>query len=311
MSLDLLDAPVRLTWEVSADGEADMRAIARGIADAGVFFVTLQGRPLLRPELGEIVSRLGDGGCQVLLECGGSAAELAKLADRPLRVQRTLLDATGYLSGDGVAEAALLATVEALRQLGHEATLMLTPLRGNLMYVPDLLDFCRKHAIPRFKLSNASIGASFQAYAPADLLRADDLAAFRRLWAGRTVSDGALPQLEIHDLFLWEIITPGRQQARSEYGGCQAANSLGHIDAAGVVHPCAAWPEPLGRLPDQTLEDLWAGAARLAVRQRIASLPAGCLGCTAAATCLGGCRGLAHHLNRAQGERDLMCPGPR
>jgi len=311
MAFDQLDAPVRLTWDLPGDGDLDLRAIARSIADAGVFFVTLQNSPLLRPEIEEIINRLNDGGCQVLLTCGGSAAELAILAQRPLQLQRLLLDVSGYLGADGLAEAALLATLEALRRLGYEPTLMMTPLRDNLRYVPVLLSFCRSHAVTKFKLCNASIDASFQAYSPTDLPRAQDLAAFRALWSVLPSDDRAGPQLEIHDLFLWEIMTPGQQQARSEYGGCQAANSLGHVDVGGVVHPCAAWPEPLGCLPAESLEDIWAGQTRQVVRQRIASLPQGCLGCRDAESCLGGCRGLASHLNQAQGERDLMCQGPR
>lgn len=311
MTFDLLDAPVRLTWDLPADGDFDLRAMARCVAEAGVFFVTLQNRPLLRPEIAEIISHLNDGGCQILLVCGGSAAELAILAHRPLQVQRILLDVSGYLSHHGVAQTALLATLESLRRIGYEPTLMLTPLRDNLRYIPDLLSFCRSYAVPKFKLSNASIDASVQAYSPADLPRAEDLALFKELWSELPADSCTGPQLEIHDLFLWEIMTPGQQQARSEYGGCQAANSLGHVDVYGVVHPCAAWPEPLGRLATESLEDIWAGLSRQAVRQRIARLPQGCLGCREAVSCLGGCRGLAYHLNRAQGERDLMCQGRR
>jgi radical SAM protein with 4Fe4S-binding SPASM domain len=106
-------------------------------------------------------------------------------------------------------------------------------------------------------------------------------------------------------------MTPGQQQNRSEYGGCQAGNSLGHVDTQGVVHPCAAWPQPLGQLPDQTLEDVWAGAQRLAVREHISRTPEGCHDCTDLGLCFGGCRGLAFHLNRSKGERDLMCSGSR
>lgn len=311
MAIDLLDAPVRLTWELPEGGPQDLNGVAGAIADAGVFYVTLQGRPLLRPDLDGILACLAGGGCQVLLECGGSAAELTRLAGRPLSVSRILLDANSFVARDGIDSPGLLGALGALRRCGHDPTLMLTPLRTNLSYIPDLLSFCRANKVPGFKLSNASIGASFQGYAPEDLPRPEDLVAFCRLWATLPADDGSGPQLEIHDLFLWEIMTPGLQQSRSEYGGCQAANSLGHVDAGGVVHPCAAWPEPLGRLPGQALEEIWAGAARMAVRAHIAGLPSGCRGCADAATCLGGCRGLAHHLNREQGERDLMCPGPR
>ena len=51
MGLDLLDAPVRLTWDLHGPGqplaEREMLAIARQIGDGGIFFVTLEERPLL------------------------------------------------------------------------------------------------------------------------------------------------------------------------------------------------------------------------------------------------------------------------
>ena len=311
MAFDLLDAPVRLTWDLTQDSRGDLGAVAGAIAEAGVFYVTLQGEPLLRPEIADVVDALAAGGCQVLLVCGGSDAELSRLAGLKLKIQRVLLDISGFVTAAGVDQEALLGAVELLRQAGHEPTLMLTPLRGNLSYIPDLLGFCRVHAVTRFKLSNASIGASFHRYPSEELPRPADLASFRRLWHALPPDEREGPQLEIHDLFLWEIMTPGEQQARSEYGGCQAGNSLGHVDVHGNVYPCAAWPEPLGRLPAQQLENIWAGAARLAVRDHLAALPQGCAGCAVAETCLGGCRGLACFLNREQGERDLMCPSPR
>ena len=117
--------------------------------------------------------------------------------------------------------------------------------------------------------------------------------------------------MEIHDRFLWEIMTPELEQARSEYGGCQAGNSLGHVDAVGNVYACAAWPEAFGSLRDVSLDELWRSPERLAIRQKITEMPTGCLGCRDYALCLGGCRGLGGRLNRQGEGRDLMCREPR
>ncbi len=321
MGLDLLDTPVRLTWDFPDDAigqtGACLPAIADRVAAGGVFFVTLQGRPLLHPATEEVLG-VFDGGCQLLITCHGHSDELARLAQLPQAGYQLLLDAAGFIdSNQGVDTRRLLSVVHALHLLECKPVIILTPLRDNLFYIPDLLRFCSDHQVAKFKLSNAHIGDSFHDYSAADLPRWQDLDLFRKSWLEFTKESCQLPTMEIHDLFLWEIMMSGQktaggqEQNRSEYGGCQAGNSLGHIDCQGVVHPCAAWPQPLGKLPDQSLADIWAGYERLAVREQIAGTPGGCHGCSDIDICFGGCRGLALHLNRSGGERDLMCSGPR
>jgi len=315
MGLDLLDTPVRLTWDISADatGQTDLclPAIASCIADGGVFFVTLQGSPLLHAAADEVLGILG-GACQLLISSHGNPEELECLTQRPRRVGQIQLDASGFMDVHcGVDTVRLKSVVMSLRQLAYEPVIALTPLRNNLFNIPELLRFCSEHNIAKLKLPNAHIGDIFQGYSTADLPRWQDLDHFRNLWLDFMENPCQMPILEIHDLFLWEIMTPGQQQSRGEYGGCQAGNSLSHVDSQGVVHPCAAWPQPLGKLPDQSLADIWAAPERIAVRAQIGKVADGCHGCADLNICFGGCRGLAFHLNRSAGERDLMCSGPR
>lgn len=320
MGLDLLDTPVRLTWDFPAIVSEDraigqsgvsLPAIANSIVDGGVFFVTLQNDPLLHAAVGEVLDILA-GGCQLLISCRGSSEELTRLAQLPQAGYQLLLDTSDFIDVKHKLDSDKLnTTVQALRQLEYEPVISLMPLQDNLCNIPDLLRFCSAHQISKFKLPNAHIGDSVHTYSTDDLPRWQDLDSFRKSWLEFVKEPCKLPAMEIHDLFLWEIMTPGQQQNRSEYGGCQAGNSLGHIDGRGVVHPCAAWPQPLGKLPDQPLEDVWAGRERLAVREHIAQTPGGCLGCRDIDICFGGCRGLAFHLNRSEKERDLMCSGPR
>lgn len=315
MGLDLLDTPIRLTWDFPDDetGQMDtcLPAIAGRVADGGVFFVTLQGSPLLHPAVDEVLNIL-DGNCRILISCCGSSDELECLAQLPQTGYQLLLDTAGFIDvNQRVDTGRLLDVVRILRQRGCEPVLTLMPLRNNLCNIPCLLRFCSEHQITKFKLPNAHIGDSVHDYSTADLCRWQDLDHFRKIWLEFTKESCQLPIMEIHDLFLWEIMTPGQQQNRSEYGGCQAGNSLSHVDCQGVVHPCAAWPQPLGKLPDQSLADIWAGRERLAVREHIAKTPEGCHDCSDLGICFGGCRGLAFHLNRSGDERDLMCSGPR
>ena len=314
MGLDRVDTPVRITWDfpdtAAGDDGPDLPAIAKAIVDAGVFFVTLQGRPLQHPDF-EQVSEVLNGFCQLLVYCRGAEAELAGLSMLPANGQ-VILDVQDFLLVDeGIDRARLQKALEIVHKLGHSPALSLTPLRSNLLKIPELLKFCREHNVPKFKLPNAHIGDSFQHYSVDDLPRWQDLESFASAWREFECDKPLLPELEIHDLFLWEIMTPGQAKARSEYAGCQAGNSLGHVDLEGVVHPCAAWPQPLGRLPDQSLFELWTGEARHAVLDEIARTPDGCSGCSALASCFGGCRGLGKHLNKHAGARDLMCKGPR
>lgn len=315
MGLDLLDTPVRLTWDFPDDATGkqgpSLPAVAEAVLDGGVFFATLQGRPLLHPALGEVLDILG-GGCQLLLTCCGRQQELSQLAQLSPSGVQILLNTSSFLCDvKKLDKERLHKVVMTLRESGYDPHLALTPLRKNLCNIKDIVRFCVEQNIPRFKLPNAHIGDSFHEYSAEDLPRWQDLEAFRKSWQTFVATGSPLPDLEIHDLFLWEIMTPGQQQSRAEYGGCQAGNSLCHVDCHGVVHPCAAWPQPLGLLPDQSLEEIWSGAERLAVCESIAQSPVGCHECSALDTCFGGCRGLARNLNRSAGERDLMCSGPR
>lgn len=315
MSLGLLDTPVRLTWDLHGPGTSAgagvVSAIAARINEAGVFFVTLEERPLAHPAIGPLVRQLLAGGCQVQMVCTGAEDELTALDGLSLSPSAVQLDVAAFLENGAIDESRLHQVIMRLRHLGFDPALRLLPLRSNLSVISRLLPLCRTLGAGRFKLPNARIGDTFQSCPAGELPRWQDLESFRALWTATGLSAEDLPSLEIHDRFLWEIMTPDCDQARSEYGGCQAANSLSHVDAAGSVYACAAWPERLGSLRDASLEAIWQSPVRLAVRERIARVPAGCFGCRDYNLCLGGCRGLAEFLNQAENGRDLMCREPR
>jgi GeoRSP system SPASM domain protein len=315
MSLDLLDTPVRLTWDLHGPGEplavVQLLAVAERIAAGGVFFVTLEERPLAHPAIRELLATLTAGGCQVQVVCAGSEPELAVLADGSLPLAALQLDVAAFLAHGTLDETRLCDTLTRLRQGGVEPSLGLIPLKSNLPVIPRLLAFCRDFGVRRFKLPNARIGDTFQSVIPEQLPRWPELSVFREEWARQMPILPDSPQLEIHDRFLWEIMTPNCEQARGEYGGCQAANSLGHVDAAGTVYACAAWPEVLGSLLSASLDEIWQSSRRMGVRARIGLVPAGCVGCRDYLLCFGGCRGLGEVLGQVTGGRDLMCRAPR
>lgn len=306
MSIDLLDTPLRVTWDLHHPHDsipaAEPLSIAGELSAAGVFFVTLDRHPLLHPLLPSIVECLAAGGGQILLVAGGEP-ERAVLPPG-LSLHTLFLDVQPHLGSEDFS--GLAQGVDLARSRGYEPALWLVPRRDNLHRIPDVLAFARGQGIIRIKLPNTPLNATV---APFPLLpRPEDLRRLRHLLGENPASlhDGIA--LEVHDLFLWEMLFPDRQDGRSEYGGCQAANSLAHVDAAGNVHPCSSWPESLGSLHDRSLAEIWDSPARRRVREEIAAAPAGCAGCRDYPLCLGGCRGLGRVVKRGEGGRDPLCP---
>jgi len=312
MSLDLLDAPLRLTWDLH--GAADpvpmdiAREVARKLAAAGVFFVFLEEEPLAHPGFAELLALLRDGHCRVTAICRGTEIELAAAGNGPLP-DDLLLDAGRFAAQGAVDKPALLAALRTLRNAGADPGLLLVPNTANLHSLPVLADFCRDQGVGRFKLPNVPIDANFGRSCEPPLDPAA-LREFRSSLAAAGADLGRGLALEVHDLFLWEILFPEGGGERSEYGGCQAGNSVGYVDAAGDLYPCSSWPRRIGSLLEHSLDDLWHSAERFAIRDRIAAVPAGCRGCRDYPVCFGACRGLAEAF-AAGAERDPACSGPR
>lgn len=313
MGLDRLDTPLRVTWDLHGPGFETpafmVAAILRRLDEAEVFFVHLETTPLAHRESGSVLRHLADRGRQVSLLCDGSKAELDNLSvldDLPASI---LLRVEPFIVSGRVDFRRLLSVVRILQQAGLDPGLSLTPDRENLSALAALLDFCREHGIKRLKLPNVRIDDNFQHAGKDRIPTAKDVEKLREeLPDTNRLTDGVA--LEIHDLFLWEILSPGGQQARSEYDGCQAANSLAHISADGSVMPCMTWPEPLGSLAERSFSEIWTSERCDSIRHQIAVQPPGCAGCRDYHSCFGGCRGLSRFLDSDNG-LDPACSGPR
>lgn len=315
MPLDLLDAPLRVTWDLHGPHGASPAAVTRSVAarliEAGVFFVALGARPLAHSDAVDLFSRLRAGGCRLSLGCSGSDGELAGLA-AVAAVDTVLIEAAPFLHADGIDTVALAGVLATLRRRALTPGLQLVPTRSSLPWLPALFDFCRAHGVTQVKLPNTPIPADVTPAWQAELLNPAALVDFRDALGADPASVAHGLTLEIHDLFLWEILLPpGSSVGRGEYGGCQAGNSLAHIDAEGVLYPCASWPQPLGSLVSSPLEELWSTPARLALRDEVAGIPPGCRGCRDYASCYGGCRGLSRTVAPTASGRDLLCAAPR
>lgn len=313
MPLDNLDTPLRITWDLCPSGQPlltndQLQQIANRLLDAGIFFLLLDARPLLHPGLGTVLNCLSDGGCQASLVLGDAAAEWRQLEtlDRKINL---FVDAGLWLGKpDGLAQLETL--FERMTANGRRASMLWVPAAGQLHNLHSLLELCERQNIPRFKLPNRKIGANPEPVETAGLLQSSDIVQLAQMLKKRPLVKGNTA-LEVHDLFLWELLFPQGGGERSEYGGCQAGNSLGHITVNGDVWPCSSWPQPLGNLLQQELAAIWDSTARYRVRTEIAAEPADCAGCRDYQICFGGCRGLARTCRPDDDRRDLLCVGPR
>jgi len=304
-----LDTPLRVTWSFTADDsplDADaVLKVAHEIVEAGVMFVSLNGNPLRHPQIDELLKVFADQACQVALVIPDD-----QHLQPGLVLQSLALNLAPWFEGKILDQQGLAACLERIRVIGYEPLLWLAVLNQHLPEIPTVLAFCRQHGVAKIKLSNLPIDANFGRIdagvipRPADLRQVE--AALRR-----AVADvrGEVA-LEIHDRFLWELLADG-DASLTEYGGCQAANSLAHIDAAGQVYPCSSWLLPLGSLLTSSFEEIWAAPLRQQVRNDIATTPEGCDGCRDYSDCFAGCRGLSAGFDFANQGRDPLCAGRR
>jgi GeoRSP system SPASM domain protein len=312
MALDLLDTPLRATWDLH-DGRSGMPSplaaqVAQRLTDAQVFYLTLDLHPLLHADVVDLVRDLSAAGCQVEVCTGSSADELARLPELPETVP-VLLDVAPFCLADGLDFVGLGKIMDDFRAMGRIPVFSLVPNRDNIGLLGALFAFSQRAGIARFKLPNLRINDTFRQTCQPFMVTPSDLDRLRLQVSDAAAFRSGL-QLDVHDLFLWEILFPDGGTARSEYGGCQAANSLAHVDLQATVHPCNSWPHPLGHLAVASFDVIWSSPDRLAIRQNVAMQPAGCCNCRDYAICFGGCRGLARELPTIDG-RDPMCAGRR
>lgn len=307
MGLDLLDTPVRLSWHFAPGSPlplGDLLRIAGRLAEGGVFFVYLAGRPLLHPHLAEMLDTLAEKGIRISLVSGGSPGELQALQPGlPLAQLDVEIVDRNSLSG-----AVLRRNLEDVRGRGYDPGLLLRPLTTRLPLLPELLRLARELGVNRVRLPNLPLDGEDAPRGAAELPGPKELEHLRSA-LGTGCAAGL--SLEIHDLFIWELFHGDDGAQRAEYGGCQAGNSLGHVDAAGNLHPCASWPGAFGSLLEHSLEDLWASPARFRVREELEWVPLGCRGCAGYDLCFGGCRGLARSFDPHGDGRDPLCAAPR
>ena len=313
MALDNLDAPLRITWDLCPSGQMQLSStellqVAERLLDAGIFYLLLDEQPLLHPGLPAALNQLSDEGCQVSLVLGDNPAELVQLKQLERRYP-LFVDARCWLDKPAGIEG-LESFLDELRSQGENPALLWVPVAGQLHNLFPLFELCERQNIPRFKLPNHKITVNSGELETAGILQTKDLEMLAKLLKQQPLKIGKTT-LEVHDLFLWELIFPQGGGERSEYGGCQAGNSLGHVAVNADLWPCSSWPQSMGNLLLQDLHSIWDTAARHQVRVEVGTEPEDCAGCRDYPICFGGCRGLARSCRLDGARRDLLCSGPR
>lgn len=314
MRMDLLDAPVRVTWRLFGRSGAlpteDLLRVADRLLDAGVFFVMLDGAPMRHGGIDQLLLHLRKGGCRVTVVCGFHSEEVPDSTCGNGLVD-FLIDATSACEQSALS--LLESQVARVRARNLEPGILFRPSPKNLLQIQDLLSFCAGLGIRRLKLPNMAIDDSLNPPSDSDLIGPAHLDQLKNAFADNADCLRQGVALEIHDLFLWELLHPDANRRREGYAGCQAANSLAHVAASGDLMPCSSWPLSLGSLLEEGLLELWQSPCRFEVRRMIEALPGDCRRCRDLRVCFGGCRGLA--LSRGdrghRQARDLMCAGSR
>ena len=302
--IDLLDTPLRLTWNISGSNRLSISSLKRcadEIVDAGVFFVLLTGLPQNNPDSCEIINILVSGGCRTSIILSGEA-EL-NIESLSLLNGDIFIDCSPFFV-NGFDASGLSTQLDLYRDAGLNPGLSLVPDKDNILLLTYLLDLCLEEDVSVLKLPNTPFGVD----SLPKLINRETLKAFEAQWQNVDCPDISKIKLEIHDLFIWKIMSKKSDIARSEYGGCQAANSLAHIDADGCVRPCSSWPESLGSLLDNSFEDIWASRSRYDVVKGIRALPSICMVCDEKLECFGGCRGVALACSEGENSPDVLCP---
>ncbi|NIQ97832.1 MAG: hypothetical protein GWO11_04985, partial [Desulfuromonadales bacterium] len=164
MKMDLLDTPLRGTWNLCGTDPSlttdEALGIARRLAEAGLFYMTLEQQPLAHPGFERILAELGGTGIQTSLVFSSMEQERRKL-EPGLPVAGLWLDAAPFLRSGAVDRNALEDELQLLRDTGYDPQLLLVPLRENIHLLVELLELCQRLRVGSFKLPNVPIDGSF------------------------------------------------------------------------------------------------------------------------------------------------------
>jgi GeoRSP system SPASM domain protein len=283
-----LSAPVRVYWDLTDAPDAPPQGptlkVARELSALRVFFVILRldGR---RDDIGEVMGVLKTGGVRVTVSISGAAS-------LPGPDALTYADAVDLRPADVAGLGRLLEIVKKDVPAGKPISVSVVPSKDNSGVVLDIISYALDAGLQTFNLTNPCLIYD-RGRAREYVIGQAERDAFKNGLEKLLTPLGPGIKLFVHDLFLHKSLKIPGLPGRIEYAGCQAGDAIAYIDSSFMVYPCATMPVPLGSLHETTLKDIWSGAARKTLRERVEHLPEGCASCQEASDCKGGCRGLA------------------
>ena len=291
-------------------GTAETLALLGRLLDqTGASLVTLSGgEPLLRPDLGEIVSFLADRGAAMNLVSNGGLIN-AKALDRIGRGRISIFELPllgperevhDRLSGAEGAFDGVTAAITELKLAGERVVVVFVATRLNLGRFGETLELAIALGADGLMLNRFNPGGRGREHlallqpSPTELVLALDL-------AERVSRDHELP-ISCAIPMPPCLVDTSRYQ-RLGFGFCAAGTERAYytMDPLGNLRPCNHSPTILGNLAERSFAEL-AGSACL--RAFVAARPRFCAGCSQEALCLGGCKAAAEVCSGSAGEMD-------
>lgn len=238
------------------DQEVIERAISEGL-DLGSYLITFDGgEPMLRKELPEMVSKVGDRAVATSFSSGyGLTADLArKLKDAGLYAVRISIDSPHREEHDRIRgrEGAFDDALEGIRNAldaGLLVDMFMVTSPSNIDDLEDAYGLASDLGVHELSLYDiVAVGRWAdhldEVLSDGDVLRLEGFHKEKNRSAGGPRVT-ALPYILGQNMF-----------------GCFAGRRWMHIDAAGNVLPCAYMPLPFGNINTKSLKEIWKEMAR-------------------------------------------------
>jgi len=269
-------------------------------------FLLSGGDPLLRPGFWQILRAVAQHSDDSMILGNADlldarvAAELLRLGVRRYQLSLDGLQATH----DGIRGAGSFAKtldgLEVLRRAGIKTHIMSTVWRRNAAELPALIELATERGVDVFSFARAAaVGQARQEDLAMDPFEYRALLLEVHALQTRLQRQGAparfprkdhlwTPLLqELGELRIHPHVKPGKTKA-----GCHMGQSFFVLLADGQAMACRRFPSPVGRFPQQSLEEIFMRSSAMARYRRVGQLQ-GCAGCELLLHCRG-CRAVAH-----------------
>lgn len=286
------------------------------LSDAGVSCLSLSGgEPLLRKDIPILLQHLATKNIRIDIATNGTVMNkhlLACLQETPVFQVQVSIDGTGdqhdrFRGKKGTFRTAC-KTIGKLRDQGMTVSLSTTVTAQNAGQLETVIELALTLDCQGIKIIPFLPAGRGQEHAQSLLLNAED-----RLRLSRIIDKKRMELKDRLEIFTEVDFSFLLRQPTGKTGNGPMFCSAGHdsisIDPDGTVYPCPFLRDfPLGKLPSDTLQEIWNQAPLLATLRALEKqeMKDPCRTCPLAPlVCQGGCRAAAYLLSG-----DLSAPDP-